>query len=207
MIVGPGREGAAFTDGGDGDVGKDLEARRAVSSSLGISPEWATVRQVHGSRVFEANSPGALGEGDALWTTEPGLPLAILTADCLGVVLHARGAVGVAHAGWRGAAAGVVAALRGAMTAGGASPHRASIGPGIRACCFEVGDEVAGIFPGRVAATSWGTTSVDLVAAVRDQLDDVKVWSVGRCTFHDDGMFSHRRERTESRMAAIGWLP
>jgi YfiH family protein len=206
MISGPTHRGAAFTDAADGDMRRDPDARRSVSSSLGISPEWATVRQVHGSRVLETRTPGPLGEADAMWTTRRGLPLAVLTADCLGVVLHAENAVGVAHAGWRGSASGVVAALREAMISGGASPDAASIGPGIGPCCFEVGDEVADLFPDQVSETSWGTTSVDLVSTVREQLDGLEVWSAGQCTRHHDGMFSHRSDRTESRMAAIGWI-
>lgn len=206
MITGPGPAGVAFTDADDGDMRRNPDARRALSSRLGISPQWATIRQVHGSQVIEANCPGNHGEADALWTTERDLPLAVLTADCLGVVLHADVAVGVAHAGWRGAAAGVVGALRAAMTTAGVPPARASIGPGIGACCFEVGDEVARLFPGRAAETSWGTTSVDLVGAVVGHLDGIEVWRVDRCTRHGEGMFSHRRDRTESRMAAIGWI-
>lgn len=206
MITGPWPEGAAFTDADDGDMRWNPDARRALSTRLGISPHWAMVRQVHGSRVIETDSPGRHGEADALWTTEPDLPLAVLTADCLGVVLHGEKAVGVAHAGWRGASAGVVAALREEMKLAGAPPVRASIGPGIGPCCFEVGDEVARVFPGQVEATSWGTTSVDLVGAVTEQLDGLEVWAARRCTRHEEGMFSHRRDQTEKRLATIGWI-
>lgn len=206
MIIPPGEGGAAFSDAGDGDMRRDVGARTRLSSSLGIAPEWATVHQVHGSRVIEAREAGDSGEADALWTAVPGLPLAVFTADCLGVVLHGDGMVGVAHAGWRGAAAGVVAALVDEMRRQGGDPTRASIGPGIGACCFEVGGEVAERFPGRAAETSWGSTSVDLLGAIRDQVQGLEVWMSGRCTRHHDGLYSHRRDRTTSRLAAIGWI-
>ena len=127
----PGVDGAAFTEAGDGDQRNDLTARSAVASWLGISRDWATVRQVHGVSLVKAAGPGELGEADALWSDVPRLPLAVFTADCFGVVLRARSAVGVAHAGWRGAAGGVVSALRAEMTAQGHPPSSAAIGPGI----------------------------------------------------------------------------
>lgn len=207
MIVAPGRDGAAFTDAGDGDMRRDETARTRLSSSLNISPAWASVRQVHGAGVVQAREPGEQGEADAVWTSVRSLPLAVFTADCLGVVLHGDGAVGVAHAGWRGAAAGVVAELRRAMEAAGVAPLRAWLGPGIEPCCFEVGAEVAQRFPGRVSTTTWGSTSVDLSGAVTDQLDGLEVWNARRCTRHHDDLYSHRRNRTRQRMAAIGWMP
>jgi copper oxidase (laccase) domain-containing protein len=85
-------------------------------------------------------------------------------------------------------------------------PHRAAIGPGIGACCFEVGPEVASLFPDHVASTTWETTSVDLTGVVAGQLEGVEVWSAGGCTCHEDGWFSHRADGTSARMATIGWL-
>ena len=206
MIRPPDQGGVAFTGSADGDMRDDLDARRRVSRALGIPEDWARVRQVHGASVLRVSKPGVAGDADALWTTEPGLPLAVLTADCFGVVLVADGAVGVAHAGWRGAEAGVVRLLARAMTDNGYEPRTACFGPGIGPCCFEVGVEVAERFPEDVSTTTWGTVSVDLPAALRRQADPIGPWIAGRCTRHEEGWFSHRRDSTEARLATLGWL-
>jgi YfiH family protein len=202
----PAWSGVAFSDGTDGDLRNDIGARSLFSARLGLPSRWATVHQVHGSRVLQVSRPGEAGDADGLWTTTSGLPVAVFTADCFGVVLHAESAVGVAHAGWRGVRAGVVSNVIAAMTASGHYPQRAAMGPGIRPCCFEVGPEVAGEFGGFVTETSWGTTSVDLAAALRAQLGDIEQWDAAVCTLHEDGSFSHRRDQTPARMAAVGWL-
>lgn len=142
MIRPPGFRGAAFGTAADGDGRHDPEARRRISGALGIPADWAYLHQVHGSRVWEASSPGLQGDGDALFTTVSRLPLAVGTADCVPVILEGPGGMGLAHMGWRGAAAGVVAALRSAMEAAGVAPVRAAVGPGIGPCCYEVGDEL-----------------------------------------------------------------
>ena len=202
----PGVHGAAFTEAQDGDQRNDLTARSAVSSWLGISRGWATVRQVHGVTLIRAAGPGEQGEADAMWSDDPQLPLAVFTADCFGVVLKAKTAVGVAHAGWRGAAGGVVTALREEMSAQGHPPVTAAIGPGIGPCCFEVGPDVAERFPDHVRETTWGATSVDLAASIRAELEGLDVWLVGTCTMHGESHYSHRRTRTAQRIATIAWV-
>jgi polyphenol oxidase len=203
----PGVEGVAFTDADDGDQRNDLTARSAVSSWLGISRGWATVRQVHGNTLARAMAPGELAEADSLWTDVPGLPLAVFTADCFGVVLRAESAVGVAHAGWRGTVSGVVTALRAEMTRQGHQPWAAAIGPGIGPCCFEVGAEVAERFGEDLTETRWGTTSVDLAALIRRELEGLDVWLSGACSMHEMTFYSHRRSRTHLRNATIAWVP
>ncbi len=202
----PGVDGAAFTDASDGDQRNDLTARSAVSSWLGISRDWATVRQVHGASLTRAESSGELDDADAIWSDVSGLPVAVFTADCFGVVLRSEAAVGVAHAGWRGTASGVVLVLREEMTRQGHEPVAAAIGPGIGPCCFEVGPEVAERFPQDVAATRWGATSVDLISVLRRQLDGIDVWVSGACTMHEPSLYSHRRNRTALRNATIAWV-
>ncbi len=202
----PGVDGAAFTEAADGDQRNDLTARSAVSSWLGISRDWATVRQVHGIALVRALGPGELGEADGLWSDVPRLPLAVFTADCFGVVLLAESAVGVAHAGWRGAAGRVVSALRAEMSAHGHPPVRAAIGPGIGPCCFEVGADVAERFPDQVRETRWGARSVDLAAAIRHELEGLDVWLPGTCTMHDESLYSYRRTQTAQRIATIAWV-
>lgn len=206
MIVPEEVSGVAFGTAADGNPRTDDDARRAVSNGLGIPSEWAWVRQVHGDVVAFADTPGILGEADAVFTTDPGLPVAVSVADCLPVALLADGAAGMAHAGWRGAAADVVGSLVAAMTGFGHPPHTAVIGPGIGPCCFEVGDEVAARFPGHVATTTWGTTSVDLPGAVTASLGGVRVISSGACTHHDDRFHSFRATGTAERQFGVAWI-
>jgi polyphenol oxidase len=198
--------GAAFSTAADRDLRHDADARLAFAASNGISERWATARQVHGRTVVRVDTPGDAGEADALFTTELDLPVAVFTADCFPVTLHGSNGVGVAHAGWRGAAVGVVPALRHAMTNAGIAVERACIGPGIGACCFEVGPEVLERFPGHHSVTTWGTASVDLPGVLAEQLGDLEIANDGRCTRCGEDLFSFRRNATRDRMAAVAWL-
>lgn len=197
--------GVAFTAPADGDMRADPEARRRVSERLGIQPGWATVHQVHGTEVVRVTRPGPNGRADAMVTTVPGLAAAVFTADCLGVVLHGPGAVGVAHAGWRGLAAGVLESTAKQMQEAGARPQRAHLGPAIGPCCFEVGEEVAELFPDDLSETPGGSVSVDLVSAALRRLPGLETSVDRRCTACEGGP-SHRRDGSRSRMAALGWL-
>ena len=89
---------AVFTESGDGDLRGDPDARSRLSSRLGISDQWAVVDQVHGSAVVDVAEPGNHGRADGLFTTELDLPLAVFTADCIGIVFKADDTIGVAHA-------------------------------------------------------------------------------------------------------------
>jgi len=205
MIRPPGFRGVAFTTAAEGDA--RAGSRLGISAQLGIAPEWATVRQVHGSAITIATAPGDLGEADGIATRTPELPIAVFTADCLGVVLEAGSSIGVVHAGWRGVASGVVAAAVRGFEMLGDPISRAAIGPAIHACCFEVGADVLEALGGFMASTSWGTRSVDLVAAVQAQLGDAEVWVSDACTRCGDDLYSHRATGTDERMATVGWLP
>lgn len=83
---------------------------------------------------------------DGFVTNEPGVPLAVFMADCLPALLHdpVAGVIGAVHCGWRGSVGDILGAAIAQMCALGARPAdiRAAIGPGIGACCFEVGPEV-----------------------------------------------------------------
>ncbi|MDE0710419.1 MAG: polyphenol oxidase family protein [bacterium] len=208
LIRPPGFRGAAFTTAAAGDMMSG--DREEVSGTLGIRAEWASLRQVHGADVLTANEPGRAGPGDALVATGKGLPLAVMTADCVGVVLETEHAVGVAHAGWRGVVAGVVAAAARRLERLGSRPGpvlRAATGPRIGPFCFEVGPEVAGLFHDRYVKSTGGMTTVDLATAVREQVPQAEWWSVEACTRCDDGWFSFRADRTQNRQAALGWMP
>jgi len=207
MIRPPTLAGAAFGDAADGDARRDDDARTAMSSALGIPTAWAWLHQVHGATVVRATAPGDLGDGDAAFTTEVMLPLVVGVADCFPVIVEGDGGVGIAHAGWRGTAVGVVPTLLEAMRGAGLTPRRAAIGPGIGPCCFEVGPEVLERFPDHGATTTWGTTSVDLRGALIEQLGDLEVWVSETCTMSGEGHHSYRRDGTPLRQAAVAWRP
>lgn len=119
-----------------------------LSSGLPDSANLASVRQVHSNRVLVADHPGVLGEGDALITNQPGITLAVRTADCLPILMAdvRNRAIAAVHAGWRGSILEIVPKTMQAMANRfGTDPDDLviAIGPGIGACCFEVGPEVA----------------------------------------------------------------
>lgn len=123
------------------------ENRARAARAIGAKPELLVgLRQVHGRAVQPVQKPWPPGRepiADAMVTNRPGLALGIVTADCAPVLLAdlQAGVVGAAHAGWRGALAGVLEATIGAMQALGAVPGhmRAAIGPAIRQASYEVG--------------------------------------------------------------------
>lgn len=205
MITTPAYAGAAFGTIADGDL-MDPATRAGVAEGLGISDEWAWMSQVHGAEVVQVTEPVIAGAADGLVTTVGGLPLAVRTADCVPVVIHASGAVAVAHAGWRGMAAGVVAATVDAVRRAGQEPVRAAIGPSIGPCCYEVGDEVIAAFDGRSDRTRQGTPSVDLWSEAERQLDGLAVWRSDLCTYCETGFHSYRADGTAHRQTSIGWL-
>lgn len=199
------------------NVSDDPARVRANRARLGEVLDGAPVAfatQVHSARVLSLGAaehrqwrgdpvPGTAGDGDALVTAERGLGLGVLVADCVPVLLadDVAGVVGVAHAGRKGTAAGVVLKALEAMTERGARPDRvrAAIGPAVCGRCYEVPaplrDDVAAVVPRAFAETSWGTPALDLPAAVASQLSGagVAVTRVRRCTLEEASFFSHRR--------------
>ncbi|HEX8004264.1 MAG TPA: peptidoglycan editing factor PgeF [Mycobacteriales bacterium] len=215
----PPHAAAAFTTRAEGNVathvGDDPAAvdarRRAVAETLGVAGV-AWCEQVHGNAVAVATGAATYPACAALVTTEPGLALAVMAADCVPVLLMADGAVGAAHAGRRGLVAGVVERTLAAVRERGAGDVRAVVGPAIGACCYAVGDDVAAevtaALPVTRATTPDGRTSLDLVAGVREVLarEGVDATVVGGCTAHlPDLFFSYRRDGATGRHAGIVW--
>ena len=131
------------------------ENYRILGSALGFDPKNAVLtNQIHTATVRTVTKADHLGldhqaypQCDALITNDPGAALVIFTADCTPILLHdpATGAVGAAHAGWRGTAAGIAGKTVQAMVnAFGCDPKniRAAIGPNIAQCCFETDADV-----------------------------------------------------------------
>ncbi len=194
----------AFSTAQDGDLRSGDRAR--FSSIHGAPGDWAATQQVHGTQVVVVDEPGDHGPADALITGRRDLPLAMFTADCLGIVFEGNGLVGVAHCGWRGVHGGIIEAVLHEMDRLGSPARSAMSGPGIRACCFEVGPDVEDQFPGAVAETSWGTTSVDLVRDVSRRLGDVVLTVNGDCTMCGNSYFSYRNGDMHDRMVTLAWL-
>ena len=196
----------------DDDPERARENRRRACAAVGADPAaLALNRQVHGATVNRAVAGLRGVEGDALWTDEPDLPVAVLTADCLPIVLARTNggapAVAVVHAGWRGLLGGVV---EGAVAALG-GPVAAMVGPAIGPCCYEVGDEVAEPYRARFGAGILRGRSLDLWRAAELALRDAgcdRVERVDLCTScHEDRFFSHRRDRGRTgRQGAIAMI-
>ncbi len=207
MILTPGVPGVAFGTITDGDGRTDGDARETIATQLGISVDWALMSQVHGNRVVSVSAPGSVGEADGLATDTPMLALVAATADCVPVGLVGNHSVAVVHAGWRGVASRIIDKAINAIAGFQDRPHTAVIGPHIGSCCYEVGDDVVDAIGGHVSTSTWGTQSVDLGAAILDQLGGIKTVRVGGCTRDDPRFASHRENGTTKRQIAVVWIP
>ena len=193
--------------------------RLQVAAALPSVPGW--LRQVHGIQVADLDALPAGGdpEADAAITGRPEVVCAVLTADCLPVVLAATDGslVAAAHAGWRGLANGVleatVAAIR--ARAGARIALSAWLGPAIGPAHFETGDDVRSAFlaadPGADAGFSPGRAGrwqCDLYQLARRRLEAVGVGDIGGggfCTYaEEDRFYSHRRDVQHRGLAATG---
>ena len=198
------------------------ENRRRLRAALALPSEPLWLSQQHGIEVLLADrmarTPEPAPIADAAVTRQPGRVLAVLIADCLPVLLAdaAGRAVAIAHAGWRGLAAGVIEAAVGAL---GVDPERlqAWIGPGIGPEHFEVGEEVRSAFcrldPRAGAAferNERGRWQCDLYRLAEQRLTAAGVMSFTaerRCTYAEPELFySFRRDGVTGRMAALVWI-
>jgi YfiH family protein len=225
-----------------GHVGDSLAAvaenRRRLKTAAGLPTEPAWLKQVHGTRVVDlevagdldaagsrdvagaltASAPGPLDQADASFSRQPGRICAILTADCLPIVLAADSGdlVAAAHAGWRGLAGGVIEATVKALQV---APETlmAWLGPAIGPRHFEVGAEVREALlagdPGADSAfvpNARGRFMADLSALAGRRLTALgvgRVYGGGQCTYaEEDRYFSHRRDGVTGRQATLIWL-
>jgi hypothetical protein len=205
-----------------GDDPAAVEANRAIlrnGASLPAEPLW--LEQVHGTVVVEhlGERPVEPPRADATIAFETGRVCAVMTADCLPVVFGDRAGtrVGVAHAGWRGLAGGVLEATIVALRCL-PSELIAWLGPAIGQGAFEVGEEVRDAFvdkdPAHVASfvpNAAGRFQADLYGLARTTLARAGVRSVsggGHCTSAEaEDYFSFRRDGGRTgRMATLAWL-
>ena len=166
-----------------------------------------TLRQVHSAGVCVAGSFGDREmEGDALVTAEPDRAIGVRTADCVPILLldPRTRAIAAVHAGWRGTVALVASnAIEKMRLRFGSDPRylEAAIGPCIRACCYEVSEDVAARFSASSVRTcASARPHLDLAAANGEQmihsgLTAERIFDCGLCTFCNPGLFySYRRE-------------
>lgn len=211
-----------------------VEVGIPVQSSHGIprSTWLLSVKQVHGTDALVVDRSLSAddrfeGGWDALVTDQPGIMVAVRTADCVPVLVHdpIRRVVAAIHAGWRGAVAGIVPRTIALMESRfGSDPTnlRVSIGPSAGACCYEVDEPVLNQL--RRSFSNWenvvqahrsGTAHLDLRSLIREQVQaagtsEDSITAVNLCTIcHEDLFFSYRREGKVigTMVSAIGLAP
>lgn len=180
--------------------------REELDGLLLHPPAW--LKQVHGSAVIDADAQQPSPTGDAAFARKRGTVCAVLIADCMPVFFTDGAQVAVAHAGWRGLAAGVLEA-----TLAKFDPAKTIcwLGPAIGPKAYEVGEDVRAAFPGCESAFTPnrpGHWLLDLYAVARQRLQGIKGLYGGEfCTYTDSKrFFSYRRDKGKERMAALIWL-
>lgn len=200
-----------------GDVAIDVAAnRQQLNRWAPTEPVW--LNQVHGVAVIDAAQASCVPDADAAFARQRHTVCAVMTADCLPVLLcdEAGTVVAAVHAGWRSLLNGVIEATVQAMAAQG--NMLAWLGPAIGPHAFEVGDEVRAAFIASDAraeqafkpSNATGKWLGDLYAIARQRLDSVGVHQVyggGLCTYSDsERFFSFRRDQVTGRMGSLIWL-
>jgi YfiH family protein len=202
-----------------GDNPQAVASNRAMlREQLGLpaEPHWLT--QVHGCRVATAEQAGPGCEADAICTRQPWQACAVMTADCLPLLIcNRRGdRVCAVHAGWRGLAAGVIEAAI-AKFDGPTADLLVWLGPAIGPGAFEVGEDVRHAFIAQASGAQTAFTPngpgrwlADIYSLARQRLDRLGVGFVGGgeyCTVTDrERFFSYRRDGVTGRMASLIWL-
>jgi purine-nucleoside/S-methyl-5'-thioadenosine phosphorylase / adenosine deaminase len=190
--------------------------RRTLRQRLELPSEPAWLRQVHETRVIQADRAGAGTGADGSFTNRSGIVCAVMTADCLPVLLYERrsGAVAAVHAGWKGLAGGI---LQQAIVRVVDGDWIAWLGPAIGQGAFEVGDDVRAALLCRsdrviTAFTPNGAHRwlADLYEIARILLRSHGVREIhggGFCTYTEsDRFFSYRRDGVTGRMATLIWV-
>jgi YfiH family protein len=211
------------------DLGLEVGIPRRGIAGVASSSWTLSVKQVHGTEALVVNralSPTDrfVGGWDALVTDQPGIMVAVRTADCVPILIHdsKRRVVAAVHAGWRGAVAGIVPKTLALLEArfGSCLEHvRISIGPSAGVCCYEVDepvlDRLCREFPdwNKVVRTGRdGKVHLDLKTLVKEQARALgatpkSITTVNLCTIcHEDLFYSYRREKkvNGTMISAIG---
>lgn len=192
---------------------KSPELRKSTAEKLGMTAPL-TLKQVHGNVIHDAIPENAGKEGDGWLVSQPGLAVAVYTADCVPLFLWSDDgkAAGVFHAGWRGTekkmAQAAVAAFRDRLGIP-ASKLSAATGAHINSCCFKVGEEFTSLFPASVLQRRGENLYMDLAAETRRQLVEAgvstdKIGAPAPCTAcRAEDYFSFRRDKQDARLLAL----
>ena len=198
--------------GGRLDAGTVSTITAFIAERFGLETSLTTCTQVHGATVRSAKRERDWRECDscdALWSAHEGVALGIKVADCLPVTIFGDGVVANIHSGWRGAVQKITSATLDEIQAQDgfdAATARAYLGPSIRACCFEVGEEVVEQFASSYPEISLyversrSKPHVDLVALTAGVLrnrgfSESNIIDSGLCTRCDGSLFhSYRRQ-------------
>lgn len=178
-------------------------------------PQW--LQQVHGTQVVEAQADGVEREADGVYTRTPGQVCTLHTADCLPVFFttEAGNEVALAHAGWRGLAAGVLEAT---LEKFQSETHLIKVwfGPAISQSAYEVGDDVRDVFlqSSQRNSTYFQPNSnnrwqCDLFGLARARLRDAGLQHISGgklCTYQDPRFFSFRRQSVTGRLLSLIWI-
>ncbi len=194
--------------------------RELLATRIGVAPAHVVwMEQIHSRTIVRVDGPqdGPVEACDGIVTTTPGLALAVLTADCVPLLMSddVAGVVAAVHAGRVGARAGIVDKAVEAMVDAGAEVSRIGVllGPAASGRRYEVPPamqaDVDRVLPGSASTTAEGTTGLDLRAGIRRRLETLGVAAVAvdpRCTIEDRTLFSHRRGAPTGRLASVVWM-
>lgn len=211
------------TDRFDGSFALDVEPSLLADRRAAVcDAPWLAMRQVHGTTIIGAaqDTGGSVfvagddspPQADGAITFNDECAVSVLTADCAPVVLVGSTGVAVVHAGWRGAAEGVITAAARQLVAAGATPVASVLGPCIQPEAYEFGVEdlkpIVAAFGGDVASrTSGGADALDLTRVVQIACERAGWPPPERPTCTSDRrFFSHRTRRDSGRQATVAWL-
>lgn len=197
------------------DLGRVKQNRQIIKSSLDLPAEPVWLEQIHSDRVIKAVPNMPTQQADASYTDQCGVVCAVMTADCLPLLICAVDGSQVAaiHAGWRGLLAGVIGNT---VSVFGQRELMVWLGPAIGPDCFEIGSEVRDAFMKKSAESAnafkpgkCGKWLADIYQLARNELSDLgitRIYGGKLCTVTDpDRFFSYRRETTTGRMATLIW--
>jgi copper oxidase (laccase) domain-containing protein len=202
----------AFSEAGDGDL-RQAAPREAWLEDIGVPHPCTVPLQVHGALVV-STSGGDLARADGLVTADPHRAIGVFGADCPGLCIAAADALGVAHCGWRGTAAGIVGNLVAAMrdiSRQTPDQWRAFIGPGIGGPEYEVDEPVLTARdwpPGALTPRPRGRASLDLAEAISADLAAAGVGAAlraGVCTRRDPRLHSYRWQGPGPTQLLVAW--
>lgn len=206
------------------DPRRVAENRQMIKSWLNLPNDPFWLNQIHSSRVVQATVDNLMSSADASFTSEAGIVCAVMTADCLPLLLCSKNGTQVAaiHAGWKGLAAGIISNTLNAMQTERKSLQTAYpdflawMGPAIGPCCFQVGDDLRLTFLRKSSEYACAFRQQDAQHWLADiyQLAKIELATLGIdriyggdfCTMTDGQRFySYRRDGQTGRMATLIW--